>query len=364
MGNIVTFTGGSGYPIALGNGFNIMKSIKGIVSPIEIISCCNNNTLVLAIPPAPSNTLITILFNGPTASSSLTYLSQSSLTPTIDFPISTALAPGSNNISFTQTDSLNAPITNFSLVSTVDRTNIIPISFTNSSKVFTFTATLSSGSYNIVAITKYGYCQVNNAINVSLAAGISASIVYSSFAGGLFTISGDNLSPSSYITVNSFVGKIATYTPAAVTYHIPAFVTSVSQTAFNLKKVGLIDSKSFTLSSDQAANVTNVTAAFDGIVTTIYGSANTSCWIGIDVGAGLQANINRFRFFPFMGWANTANYILDAVFEGSNDQLSWSTMATIDQTVHSGWNVIIPSLSTPFRYFRFRHTNQSQCNVA
>lgn len=225
MGNTITFTGGSGYPTTLGNGFNIMKSIGGIVTPIEIVSCCDDNTLVLAIPAAPSNTLITILFNGPTASSSQTYLSQSSLTPTINFPVGAALTPGSNTISFTQTDSLNAPITNFSLVSTIDRTNIVPVSFTNSSNVITFTATLNSGSYSILAMTKYGYCQVNNAINVSLAAGISAPSTVSSFAGGLLTITGNNLSPSSYITVNSFVGKIATYTPTAVTYNIPAFVT-------------------------------------------------------------------------------------------------------------------------------------------
>jgi hypothetical protein len=313
MGNIITFTGGSGYPTTLGNGFNVVKSIGGIVSPIEIVSCCSNNVLVLAIPPAPSNTQITIQFNGPISSSTRTYLSQSSLTPTINLPSSTPLTAGSNTITFTQTDTLAAPITNLSLVSTIDNSNTIYVSLSNVSNVYTFTASLNSGSYKIVATTRYGYCQVNNVINVSLAS-VTASSVVSSFAGGVFTLTGNNLSPSSYITVNSFIGKIVTYTSTVVTYSIPAFVTHTSQTAFNLKQVDLIDSKSFTLSSDQPANITNVTAAFDGLVTSIYGSLNPSCWIGIDVGAGLQATINRFRFFPFMRWTNTANYTLGAVF--------------------------------------------------
>lgn len=32
--------------------------------------------------------------------------------------------------------------------------------------------------------------------------------------------------------------------------------------------------------------------------------------------------------------------------------------------MHSGWNVIVSKDATPFRYFRFRHTNDSQCNLA
>jgi hypothetical protein len=84
----------------------------------------------------------------------------------------------------------------------------------------------------------------------------------------------------------------------------------------------------------------------------------------MDVGQGMQAKIDRVRFFPFLDWDNTANYILGAVFEGSNDNSSWTNLGTFDQTVHSGWNVIKSSSSAPFRYVRFRHTNQSQCNLA
>lgn len=178
----------------------------------------------------------------------------------------------------------------------------------------------------------------------------------SSFAGGLYTIVGNNLSPSSYITVNSFVGKISSYSSTSVAYYIPPFVTQTSQNAFGLSKVSLLDSSGFTYFSDQPSNTTNVTAAFDSSITTIYGSANAVCWVGVDVGAGLQVVVDRFRFFLYFGWKNTASKILGATFEGSNDLSAWTTMAVVDQTAHSGWNVFRSISSTAFRYIRMRHS--------
>lgn len=84
----------------------------------------------------------------------------------------------------------------------------------------------------------------------------------------------------------------------------------------------------------------------------------------MDVGSGLIASINRFRFFPYLNWVNTANYTLGATFQGSNDQSVWTTLATIDQTVQSGWNVLVSNSNTGYRYFRFYHNSQSQCNIA
>ena len=46
------------------------------------------------------------------------------------------------------------------------------------------------------------------------------------------------------------------------------------------------------------------------------------------------------RFFPNLNWANTVSKLLDAVFEGSNDNLNWQLIGKVDQTVHTGWNVI------------------------
>ena len=39
-------------------------------------------------------------------------------------------------------------------------------------------------------------------------------------------------------------------------------------------------------------------------------------------------------------------------------------MATIIQTVHTGWNVILSTDQTPYRYLRFSHTSASKCSLA
>jgi hypothetical protein len=362
-GNVITFTGGSGYPATLGNGYNVLVKIGLSNVAVNIISCCVNNQLVLGLPHAPTGTTFSINFIGPVTTYSINYITQSALTPNITVS-SSGSTPGNTTVTLTRTDALPVPISSINIISTIDKTSIIPVAnFTNSSTTYTFAVNLNSGSYAVQALTSNGYCLASGVINIALSTATGASII-SSFAGGIFTITGNNLSPSSYITVNNFRGSIQTYSSSSVIYNIPPFVTAASQAAFNLQKVGLIDGSTFVLSSDQPANVTNVTAAFDGLVNTVYGSPQQVCWIGIDVGQGLQAAVNRFRFFPLISWANTVNYTLGAVFEGSNDQSTWTSMGSVDQTAHSGWNVITSKVSTPFRYFRLRHTNQSQCNIA
>lgn len=286
------------------------------------------------------------------------------MTPSIVAP-TTSFTPGANTVTFTRNDTINLPITTLKLVSAVDSTSSITITdLANTGSSYNFTATLNSGSYNILALTNYGYCKVSNPINVALAASVTGASIVSSYAGGVYTITGNNLSPTSYIIVNGFKGKINTYTSTAVTYNIPPFITTTTQNTFKLGKVAQIDSSAFVYSSDKAADVSNATAAFDNNINTIYGSDSAVCFIRIDVGAELQASVSRFRYFPYLGWANTANKILDGVFEGSNDDSAWQLLGTIDQTVHSGWNILVSKDTTPFRYFRFRHTNESQCNLA
>ena len=151
-------------------------------------------------------------------------------------------------------------------------------------------------------------------INVSLASGSTVTTKAVAYSGGEIKIVGTNLSPSSFITVNSLRGNIKEYSASQVTYHVPALVTPLTQSTYGLKKVEQLDMKSFAFSSDQNATVSNVSAAFDGQITTIYGSPNAACWIRVDVGSGLQAVVDRVRFFPFLNWVNTANYTLDGTF--------------------------------------------------
>jgi hypothetical protein len=235
---------------------------------------------------------------------------------------------------------------------------------TGSNATTTFEATLNAGSYKLLVNTSpYGYIAINSTIDITLPSNVVANNQRVSFNGGTFTISASNLSPVSFITVNGFKGKITDYTSSAATYSVPALVTPLTQSTFNLVSVDLLPSSQFTFFSDQNASA-NVSAAFDGLINTFYGSPNTQCWIGMDAGAGLQASVSRVSFFPNLNWANVANRILYSVFEGSNDETTWKTIAKVDQTVHTGWNVYHSADTTPFRYIRFSHNSTSGCNLA
>lgn len=241
MGNRVTYSGGSGYPTALGKGYNVyLLSGNSNVYPINLISCCADNKIVFEIPPITDGSSVTITFQSPFSTNKRpAYKPQPSLTPNISIPQGSPLPPGLNTITFTRMDSLTStPITAVKLVSTIDKTNEIIINdLTNVSTTYSFTADLKSGSYHVKALTKNGYAMADNTINVSMTASASVPAQTTSFAGGSITITGSNLSPSSFILVNSLRGNIKSYTSSAVTYEVPALVTPLSQSTFNIKKV-------------------------------------------------------------------------------------------------------------------------------
>ena len=125
-----------------------------------------------------------------------------------------------------------------------------------------------------------------------------------SFNGGTFTITGNNLSPSSYITVNGLRGTIATHSASSVIYNVPKIVTTDTQSTFTLTEVKLLDNGLLTKISDM--NSADVNIAFDGSIETYYGSTNPECWLGVDAGAGVAISVDRFKFFPNLAWKNIA----------------------------------------------------------
>lgn len=78
----------------------------------------------------------------------------------------------------------------------------------------------------------------------------------------------------------------------------------------------------------------------------------------------MEASISRFSFFPSLNWLNVAQFILYSVFQGSNDGKTWTTLATIDQTVHTGWNVFASKDTSAYRYIRYLHNSTSKCSLA
>lgn len=89
-------------------------------------------------------------------------------------------------------------------------------------------------------------------------------------------------------------------------------MTTSTQSAFDLAKVAKLDNKQFTFFSDENVSTTTVSKSFDGLTDTLYNSSNTECWIGMDAGMGLEAVVDRIRFFPNLAWTNVARKILYA----------------------------------------------------
>jgi hypothetical protein len=140
--------------------------------------------------------------------------------------------------------------------------------------------------------------------------------------------------------------------------------TAAAQATFANSRSARIDSSYLTSFSDQNDTVSNSSAVLDGDISTIYGSINASCWIGIDIGTDLAILIQRIRYFPTLNWNNVANMLLEAVFEGSSDKTNWNSLGLADSTIHVGWNTLEVAAQLSYRYLRMRHNSTSQCNIA
>lgn len=57
-------------------------------------------------------------------------------------------------------------------------------------------------------------------------------------------------------------------------------------------------------------------------------------------------------------------YVEGGRFEGSNDNVTWTLLGKVDQTVHAGWNSIYTQDKSVYRYIRFVHDQMSKCGLA
>lgn len=181
------------------------------------------------------------------------------------------------------------------------------------------------------------------------------------FNGGMLTLSGSGISPYAKLKINGFTATLTNVTDASATALVPPLITTITQSAYSLTTPSKLLPSQFTTISDtpSAASLT-----FDGTHSTSYFSTGATCYVGIDVGAGLVLQATRIRYFPYSRWAVAANYLFGSIFEGSNDNSVWKTISTVAQDVHAGWNTIQVKATNTYRYLRFRHTSVSQCRLA
>lgn len=154
--------------------------------------------------------------------------------------------------------------------------------------------------------------------------------------------------------------KAVSATTSSLTIEIPPLVTAESQRLYGLAKDGPIYGTPFA----DTANASKLT--FDNSSNTFYSSISTgACFVGVDFGADAVGKISTIRYMGNPAWPITASKITGAIFEGSNDMTTWTTIFTVDNMVHTGWNYWQAAATPPiYRYVRFSHTAQSQCQLA
>lgn len=86
--------------------------------------------------------------------------------------------------------------------------------------------TLTAGSYSLRIRGSVYYFSCTDILKVSAPGSLTSSGDTYSYNGGYYTITGTGLSAVSQIIVNGFIGKISEYSNTAVTYRLPAFVTT------------------------------------------------------------------------------------------------------------------------------------------
>jgi hypothetical protein len=104
--------------------------------------------------------------------------------------------------------------------------------------------------------------------------------------------------------------------------------------------------------------------AFDGNTSSFFDGPDASGdWCGIDLGAGVSAVITKISYYPRVNWDTR---MLGGIFQGSNDETTWTNLYTIPSAPPDGQFTTTTTIgsSTAFRYLRYLSPTNGYCNVA
>jgi hypothetical protein len=285
-----------------------------------------------------------------TGNSSVTY----SPTQTLTFTRTNFVTTAPTSLSaypVTTTGARFAPSINLTL-GTISNTNV---NFTVSAGL------LGAGKWAFeIYYSQYGLAECLGRFEI-LAPTYTVPSVSSSYEGGkLLTVSGAGVSSLSTLDVGGFPAQLISSSSNTLVYAVPPYVTKGSQTAYGLTSVAPLTGTPF---ADVASNAG---LAFDSLQSTYYSSSGATCYVGLDFGQYLKADVSRIRYFPLRDWRSAGTYLIGSTFKASVDNVTWDTLYTVDSTVHTGWNIWRPQspLATYYRYVRFEHNSTSACKLA
>ena len=296
---------------------------------------------------------------------SLTF--NSSLTPNI-----TAVSPLNlpTGVFFNLTingSELSPGTTIVNLISTFDTT----ISFAgsvllaNSTVIVASFANITAGSYQVEVIINSNFASDTFIINSPLSVNSTAPVPSSIAGGANLNIYGagffkSSLNSQNSVSVCGFPCNVIQSTEKFIQCVTPAFINSA--VLANYPEI----TSSSQLNGTSWSDVSNEAVVFDATLTTTYSSKTQNCQIGFDVGEGLIAELGQIKFFPDP--AITPSTLNGTLIEGSNDNLTYSVIYTLDWNTNNGWNTITLdsiSSSSAFRYYRLRGaTSTAYCALA
>ena len=233
----------------------------------------------------------------------------------------------------------------------------------NANGNFTVNASLlTAGRWSfLINFTDYGYAKITDTLEITPSAAPSAAAVSSSYAGGnRFVVTGGGLNSKSKLKIDGEEAELVGSTPTQLTYRIPGYASKLKQNKYNYGKSKVAKG------SPMADTPSKQTKAMDGKSETNYESTATGdCWIGLDLGAKYKRSLFKIRYHINRKVIDPSLFI-GATFEGSNDNATYTPIASVGGKVHRGWNdwSLKHPLGTIYRYVRMRHNSTTACKIS
>ncbi len=178
-GALVTYSGGSGYPLDLTNKqFSVtIKDGNNVVYPANVISCCAGNTITILMPAASDTAYFTINFAGPTGSYKAgDYIAYAVNTGNLSLASPSTVTVGPNTIRFNIVNSVANPITSIKLVSQRSSDYSIPVSnWTINGTEISFSVILTAGSFKFEVRGASKFYSISDVINVDMPINVIAT---------------------------------------------------------------------------------------------------------------------------------------------------------------------------------------------
>lgn len=204
-----------------------------------------------------------------------------------------------------------------------------------------------------------------SAFNISLQQNITNS---SYFGGKTLILQGNGFPDMSDISINNiticgYLCEIISFNIYNIQCRIPKMLNLESIKYYNLstsESTIQIPDKIYSDNSKKQAYIN------DNLLSTYYDSTNNYCYITFEFLEGFLVQLKEVQYYP--STTKTIDNYYGLIFEGSNNNINFSRLFTLDENIKTGWNSwVADNTVLPYRFYRFStptSNHQSRCNIA